>query len=366
MHCLACLFPWVSHMFLQTLAQPSPVTGADATTFQPTTAAPAFTAVNPPSCAQEWADTLNFLTKFSVDVTYASSQCAYNMGWYGETPYGNKQVYYSHNGRGCAGLIIDAFAQLFAAVSALEGAAFDCFNNNQACGQAIASAGRRILEGSKSLVSAADDCSPPGGHPPYFDSGYDIPVKGFSCWADIWHFGQRILKTSKYIDVALGTCETAPPTPTGGAATPAPTDGAGTPPTPTGDGDNSSAPTGPAPTAESSTDTNTSLGASWSSLQQPQPFEDISADDAGAAERRLSAFDTFDTTLSDEGYEQLKQARESLVGFLKAYGAVSTKEAQIMMEWTSERFASMLPMIDAFLEGVEDAQAADDNTSMVV
>jgi len=342
-------------MFLQTLAQPSPVTGADATTFQPTTAAPAFTAVNPPSCAQEWADTLQKLTNFAVDVTYASSQCAYNMGWQGETPYGNKQVYYAHNGRGCAGLLLDGFACVFAAVASLEGAAFDCFNNNQACGQAISSTARYIVESGAALVSAADDCNPPGGHPPYFDQGYDVPVKGFFCWSDIWHFGQRILKASKYIDVAIATCDTTPPAATGGAAAPAPeADSA----------DNSTAATPPTPTADSSTDTNTSLGAGWSDLQQPQPFKDISGDDAGAVERRLSASNA--TFSSATGGEELEQARVRLVGFLKDYGAVNTTEAQIMMKWKVERFAAMMPMIDALLQGIADAQAERRNMTVLV
>lgn len=328
-------------MVVQTFAQP----GAVPLNIQTSTARPILTAVNPPSCAQEWADSLNTLTAVAVDITYSTTSCAENMGWIGQTWEGNKQRFPFHDGRVCAALIIDTLSNLFDTVASLEGAAFDCFNNNQACGQAISSAAKEMLEGINALVAASDDCAVPGGTPPYIpdpDDGYDFPAQGFACWADIVTFVQRILKSSKLIDVALDACPLTAPTPTGGDdAAPQPTAVNGSAPAPTADGSagNSSVPTPeagspdgsvpaptadtpgvPTPTADGSTDTNSSLGASWSSLLESRPFSGIGSDDAAGVERRLSAHGA---TLRNAGHQQREDPGDSLAGAFKAFGAVS-------------------------------------------
>jgi len=363
----------------QTLAQPNPAaaSGVAAAAFPTSTARPVFTAPNPPSCAQEWADTANDLTRFAVDIIDATAACGLNRGWYGNSPDGNFQTWPFHDGRGCAGLIIDAFAKFSSTIGDLEAAAYDCFNDRtQGCGQAIAQAATCIFEGTSSLVSAADNCEPPGGNVPYIKTGYDNPVEGFLCWSNIWHWGQRMLKSSKYIDVALGTCpplsSATTPTPMadGSANTSAPTPTADGPtntsaPTPTADAwtpTSNADPSPPTPTADVPTPTagSATLGASWSSLQQPEPFKTIGQGEAAPAERRLSSVATIATSGADveQMHERLNAAKARMDGFLQLFSVDNRTVAEDLRELSDDELEEITLLAGAVYQAFAGAHSA--------
>jgi len=369
----------------QTLAQPVPVAagGAAAAAFSTSTERPVFTAPNPPSCAQEWADTANDLTRFAVDIIDATAACGLNRGWYGNSPDGNLQTWPFHNGRGCAALIIDAFAKFSSTIGDLEAAAYDCFNDRtQGCGQSIAQTAQCMFEGTTSLVTAVDNCEPPGGNPPYIKTGSDVPVEGFLCWSNIWHWGQRMLKASKYIDVALGTCptlssattptpmadgsaNTSAPTPTADGSTntavPTPTADAWTPtsnadplpPTPAAD-----VPTPTAGGSASSSAASATLGASWSSLQQAEPFKMIGQGETAPAERRLSSV----AVIADSGadaermHQRLNAAKARMDGFLQLFGVDNRTVAEDLREFSEDELEEITLLAGAVYQAFAGAR----------
>lgn len=71
---------------------------------------------------------------------------------------------------------------------------FDCFGYNLGCGQSISKTAIWFLQAANSLILAIDVC------------GINDPMKGFQCYARIWHVIQRLMKASKFIDVTIDLC----------------------------------------------------------------------------------------------------------------------------------------------------------------
>lgn len=171
---------------------------------------PGFIPPNPPSCAVEWADTMMDLSECSAWLCEATKDCAFRQGWTGQTPWGDRMNWPFHDQRTCTQDILSSSALLFSSVKYMEGAAFDCFGENQACGQSIAAGAEFLMDAAVGLGRAASDCPYVGDNPPW-NSNRDLPLRGFRCWQDIWRAIQRMLKAAKYIDVAIETCDTTPP-----------------------------------------------------------------------------------------------------------------------------------------------------------
>jgi len=275
-----------------------------------------YMAPNPPSCALEFTNIMYHLTKVAVDITLETKTCAWNMGWLGQTPFGDKQQWPFHKERACTVLVLQTISLVGAVVGDIEAIMFDCFDHNQACGQAIAHAAQFLIDSANALVVAASVCEPPGADAPFY-SVHDVPVKGFICWATIWHSIQRILKASKFIDVALLSCD----------QTPSPIPDEVAPPAPVPDEE-----------IDGESENSTSLGASWNQLgPQAVPFRTMGLEipDVAPEERRLSLEgSTMGAKEQDEASESeadaapdvewkrvsLVQAKERIVRILDALG----------------------------------------------
>jgi len=323
----------------ETQGEPEPESQALVPTAPPTPKT--FTAPNPPSCALEFTDTALHLTKLAASITLSTKSCALNMGWFGQTPWGNKEQWPFHKQRVCTGLILSALTLVTALVADVEAIMFDCFNNNQACGQAIAHAAQMLLMSANSLVLASGVCEPPGKDPPFY-SVKDPPLKGFICWATVWHSIQRILKASKFIDVALLVCPHAPlPTMDDVVAPPAPE------PEPDEDV--------PAEGAMSSPNA-TLLGASpWDTLDPDAlPFHTMGENvaDSAAEERRLS---------SPRNLEEREEGQESTAGGQSAEAEPDADWKHTGLTQAKERLALILNKlgIDGVTEDLEPMQDAD-------
>lgn len=103
-----------------------------------------------------------------------------------------------HRERVCAAHTITQIATFVGAAGDGLAISFDCFNNNQACGQAIAAAIQRFLQAGGALVAAADFCEPPVIGPD--------ALAAFNCYRKVWHAMQKMIQASKFIDVAVATC----------------------------------------------------------------------------------------------------------------------------------------------------------------
>jgi len=258
---------------------------------------PGFVAPNPPSCVAEWADTTMDLTEFAGFVTLSTASCAQRQGWTGQTPWGNKVKYPLHDQRACAGDVLGGASLLFSSVGDLEAAAFDCFGDNQACGEMIMDSAEYLVDAAIALTKAVKDCPYTGDNPPW-NSNKDLPLKGWGCWKNIWRVIQRLVKTAKSIDVAVATCELTPPEPQP-AATPKPQ------PKPK-----------PAPKPQSGSPAPAPLGASpgWQGLGQPPVF--VPAKGAPPVERRLQALDADLPPMPSD----IRQVQLALRDFLAAHG----------------------------------------------
>lgn len=148
-------------------------------------APPKIFSPNPPACAQEVADLLCDITDAATGIVHDTVICSGIEGWH-------------HRERVCAAHVITQVATLAGAAGDALALSFDCFNSNQACGQSITSIIAWILQAAGSLVGAADFCH---AVPPEQQA-----IAGFNCYRKIWHTIQRVLKVSKFVDVAVSTC----------------------------------------------------------------------------------------------------------------------------------------------------------------
>lgn len=177
---------------------------------------------NPPECASNIASSIADLTTVAGFIIQDTADCALALGWYGDAFFGNKAVFPEwHNQRVCAVHIIASMRLIATVTSDLLAAAYNCFNDRQACGQAIAASVGAFLDVSKSLVIASNACTPTGTDYPFLLTA-DIPLQGWSCWVQVWRIIAKLIKGSKFIDVALSTCPTVPPLPEPSGVVPEP------------------------------------------------------------------------------------------------------------------------------------------------
>jgi len=256
-------------------------------------------AINPPACAVELVNAMWSLTRVGRSIEQATTICAYELGWTGATAWGNKEVWPFHNRVVCAEIVIGILADAALAVGDLEGQAFACWNNNQACGKAIAEAAHSILQAAQTLVSISKRCQPTGAVAPYF-SNKDSPITGFRCWARTLWVMQRLIRAAKFIDTACDSC----PGPAKDAVDavkaaldPEPDAAAGlaAAPEPEHEPDASALAPRPLPTSEPAAPEALAAAApaaalgssSWANLMQPEPFAPEMTAEAAASERRL-------------------------------------------------------------------------------
>lgn len=252
---------------------------------------------NLPACLTEWTDFMKDMATAVNGIIDQTVLCAYELGWYGETPIGdltdgtptiwNKKVGPFHDQRTCPFIILVTISKFASSISDLEASMFDCFNINQACGQSIASASKKLLEGGQKLINAAEICGPPGSDAPWYRKTV-LPDDGFNCWGNVWSFVQRLVESAKFIDVACATC----PDPTADSA-PIPEPAADVAPSPepvaSNNVDSASASANDVPSPEPATDDQSSstalLASAWAGLEQPEPFARLGSQ---IVERRLS------------------------------------------------------------------------------
>jgi len=161
---------------------------------------------NPPACAKDAADILLGITDVATGIVFETTLCARALGWHGQSIYGDLRVYpHWHNERGCAIAVMSTINNFCGIAGSALTAAFDCFNDNEGCGQTIASLISFLIQIGSSLVIATASCAPPGTGPPYF-ALKDRPIANFNCYRTIWHIIQRLVKVAKYIDVAIEQC----------------------------------------------------------------------------------------------------------------------------------------------------------------
>lgn len=147
---------------------------------------------NPPACAAEVADDLKHFTDIGTGIVTLTTKCAMNGGWRdvaGRTQFHSKFT--------CAGALIDTIQQCADTASSTMALVFDCFNDNQACGQSIAAVISNFLDVAAALLSATKTCEP---------MQQDEVISGWKCWADTFKATQRIVQAAKFIDVAISTC----------------------------------------------------------------------------------------------------------------------------------------------------------------
>lgn len=249
---------------------------------------------NPPACAAEMADLLTHITDFATGLTNDFVICS-------EGPRNRFLNPAWRDPRACAQQIISQISFLTDASSSGLALAFDCFNDNQACGQSICDTMTAFLESAVAITTASNWCQNPATH----DVG-NADIAGFRCWRWTFRAAQRIVKAAKFIDVAVSTCDmqtqsNLPPAPPPPADTNA-TDTAGLEA-------NASAllgALGPSATAE---DNSQDLGASWAALQQPRPFQQsVEKFQVDPVERRLR-----------ESFQNVGQLRAQLSGLLAAH-----------------------------------------------
>lgn len=304
---------------------------------EPRVGEPGFVAPNAPQCAVDWVDNVDNLVNVAKDIAMATTTCAYQMGWSGQTLSGDLQINPFHDPRDCADLILEVTVMLSEVTVNFEDAAFSCFGSDQVCAESCASAFQLVVDAGRSFIKPASDCVPIGSNPP-FNSNKDPSIQGWQCWADLWHVVQRIIKAAKYVDTAIGSCASAAPEPEGeGAPEPEP-EGEGAP-EPEAEAEPSAAqlgavgsfvglPTSPASApfavgagarqapAQGSAEASAAAKATvdkartmaWEQLEQPEPFASISgglAQDAGvlAAERRRRLADAEFTQRRASGRE---------------------------------------------------------------
>lgn len=148
---------------------------------------------NPPACAAEVFDDIAHFTDIGTGIVKLTTKCSMNGGWK-ERYYGHYQW---HNKQSCAAALVDTIQQCADTASSTLALVFDCFNDNQACGQSIASVISNFLDVAASLVSASKTCTP---------RQPDEVIAGWKCWADTFKATQRIVASAKFIDVAISTC----------------------------------------------------------------------------------------------------------------------------------------------------------------
>merc|ERR1740121_2443804 len=107
------------------------------------------------------------------------------MGWHGQTIYGDKRVWPSwHNERGCAIAILGTINSFCGITGSAMALSFDCFNNDQACGQIVVALIRMMLNIGSTLIAATGSCAPPGTGGPYYFLK-DRTIAGFNCYRKI-------------------------------------------------------------------------------------------------------------------------------------------------------------------------------------
>lgn len=143
---------------------------------------------NPPGCAADVADFVCDITDAALGIVHDTVLCSAATGWH-------------HRERVCASHVVTQLASFSGATGDALAVSFDCFNSNQACGQTITGAIQWALQAVATLVSLIDTCEPPSG--PWSS---EQALNGFNCWRRTWHIIQRLLKTAKFIDVAVNTC----------------------------------------------------------------------------------------------------------------------------------------------------------------
>mmetsp|Transcript_79967 Transcript_79967/g.216421 ORF Transcript_79967/g.216421 Transcript_79967/m.216421 type:complete len:272 (+) Transcript_79967:133-948(+) len=227
------------------------------------------------------------LTAFSLNIIRATTECAQELGWSGETIEGDDKVQPFHNENVCAVEILSMFSKVASIFGDSFNMAFVCFNSNQACAQTTVSIATYLLDASKDLASADQFCQRIGADPPFY-SKVDAPYGGMECWAVIWNAITKVLKAAKFTDVAINVC--APSVPTVPEPEPVPE--------PIPKGTTAAAEPAPEPVAGAAAAepaAQPTLGAaasSWSNLGQPQPFkalgDDMGASASSAVERRLA------------------------------------------------------------------------------
>jgi len=140
---------------------------------------------NPPSCVVDLADLLASLVGAVQALIGSMIACP---------PVFAEGITYAEQQRLCALPILNFLTFGSDAVADVEGAAFDCFNQNQACGQAISFASGDLLDVAIAITAVIDLCP------------FTVNEDGFTCWARIWNIVQLLVEAAKYIDVALATC----------------------------------------------------------------------------------------------------------------------------------------------------------------
>merc|ERR1711948_49337 len=110
----------------------------------------------------------------------------------------------------------------------------------------------------------------------------------------------------------------------------------------------------PAPTATAS------LGALWSSLQQPEPFKAIGQTAEAAAERRLSMADAPAKKVHLKSIsERLEAAGARMVSFLESFGVDNNTVAEDLKDWGEDQFEEIAPLIQEFWEVFTGAHDED-------
>lgn len=237
---------------------------------------------NPPKCAEVVSDAIRDIVEVSVRITDETSLCATatSVG-YGTGPIGSGSISSSHRPLFCGESIVLQLAFWSRLAADLLSGSFNCFNNNQVCGQATSEIVRAFLEALTSLISADRFCMLPGVGP------NPLPVSdeaGYKCFDRIWHAIARMFKMAKFIDVAVMSCPALKglKQEQGVDAQPA--------------HDNAEEGSAPGSSAAEGTDAitsdvdNATLGASfgaWPDLEQPRPFSMASAFKVAPVERRL-------------------------------------------------------------------------------
>jgi len=238
---------------------------------------------NPPACADRLASVVWDATEIGVRIVTEAKLCAAGAFWGSMLPYTNLPEW--NQPTVCGESIVLQLSFWAKMLSDFFSVMFNCFNNNQACGQAVAGSISAFLRAALSLMQAVKLCEPPGE---YGDDwvNKDIPVNGLNCWGRVWNTVRWLMTAAKSIDVALSGCPKsasqalmAPPPPAASTA-----DGGGA------SGDNSSnssaedaAPLMARAVVEREED-------AWAALEQPRPWSAQAVPNpqlaVGALERR--------------------------------------------------------------------------------
>jgi len=242
---------------------------------------------NPPACAAETVDNIKKLVDLSVSILPLTKVCAEGTGWAPVSdPWLVEQGLFApntHNQIACLSGILGAIGQVCGFTSSILALSFDCFNNNEGCGQSITGVINNFIDVAGVLIQASGFCKPPG------QNGGDDTMQGFRCWQSSFKAMQKIVAAAKLIDVAINTCN---PTEFSPVLPPEPTNG----------------------TDDAAGNTTELLGAmgsqaaaNWGGLQQPQPYAEATQNfQVAPVERRLGASSSLEGAVARLGQLRAK------------------------------------------------------------